>query len=162
MVILVIFLTRGYQAVVETLLAHGANVNQQNSRGATPLHEAICSNRAETIPTLIAAAADLNAINREGLTPLELAHTLSGTTIYILGQAPMPFNQSIITLLDDYNLRIQESRARAHNAAEILAQATHPRLGENSPLALLGQFLLQDISVLTKEAEERAARQPRQ
>jgi hypothetical protein len=70
-------------AIVQDLLARGANVRAKNRRGAEPLHAAAAgipgshtwnpSAQAATIACLIEAGADPNAINMDGVTPLHVA-----------------------------------------------------------------------------------------
>jgi ankyrin repeat protein len=58
-------------ALVETLLAAGADVNDPNDRGWTPLHQAAYSNQATIATTLIQKGADLDAeAHGSGGTPL--------------------------------------------------------------------------------------------
>ena len=58
-------------ALVETLLAAGADVNDPNDRGSTPLHQAAYSNQCELAASLIQRGADLEAeAHGSGGTPL--------------------------------------------------------------------------------------------
>ncbi|HLK69486.1 MAG TPA: ankyrin repeat domain-containing protein [Bryobacteraceae bacterium] len=58
-------------ATVETLLAAGADVNDPNDRGSTPLHQAAYSNQGAIAATLIQSGADLDAeAHGAGGTPL--------------------------------------------------------------------------------------------
>lgn len=61
-------------ALVETLIASGADVNEQNDRGATPLHQAAYSNQPAVAAVLIQAGADLDLeAHGSGGTPLIFA-----------------------------------------------------------------------------------------
>ena len=70
-------------AIVQELIASGANVRAKNRRGAEPLHAAAAgmpgshtwnpSAQAATVACLIEAGADPNAINMDGVTPLHVA-----------------------------------------------------------------------------------------
>ena len=58
-------------AAVEMLLARGADVNEANDRGWTPLHQAAGSNQCAIVERLIACGADLEAeAHGSGGTPL--------------------------------------------------------------------------------------------
>ncbi len=58
---------------VQLLLSKGANVNEKNRMGWTPLHTAIQNRRQALIEPLIAKGADINATNNRGQTPLMAA-----------------------------------------------------------------------------------------
>ena len=61
-------------SVVETLLAAGAEVNEGNDRGSTPLHQAAYSNQSEIAAALIERGADLDLeAHGSGGTPLIFA-----------------------------------------------------------------------------------------
>jgi ankyrin repeat protein len=61
----------GSASLVETLLASGADVNDANDRGWTPLHQAAYSNQCEIAAALIGHGADLDAeAHGSGGTPL--------------------------------------------------------------------------------------------
>ena len=61
-------------AVVEALLAAGADVNDSNNRGSTPLHQAAYSNQCDIAAALIHSGADLDAeAHGSGGTPLIFA-----------------------------------------------------------------------------------------
>lgn len=65
---------RGHTAVVDALLAAGAEVNLADpDQGWTPLMYAAYDDRADIAQRLIAAGADLNARDPQGRTPLILA-----------------------------------------------------------------------------------------
>ncbi|MFB0553289.1 MAG: ankyrin repeat domain-containing protein [Phycisphaerae bacterium] len=58
---------------VQLLLSKGADVNEKNRMGWTPLHTAIQNRRQALIEPLIAKGADINATNNRGQTPLMAA-----------------------------------------------------------------------------------------
>jgi hypothetical protein len=58
---------------VQLLLSRGANVNEKNRMGWTPLHTAIRNRRLALIEPLIAKGADINAADNRGQTPLMAA-----------------------------------------------------------------------------------------
>ena len=67
----------------------------------------------------------------------------------------------MVALLTDYQQRIQDAQQRAPVIAFNLAMGTHPRLGNESPVAMLTQKLLRSIIEFSKDAEIHMARQPR-
>ncbi len=58
---------------VQLLLSRGANVNEKNRMGWTPLHTAIRNRRLALIEPLLAKGADINATDNRGQTPLMAA-----------------------------------------------------------------------------------------
>jgi len=65
---------KGFQAVIEVLLASHALVNAQNSHdGTTPLFSAVASGRVKIIQMLLAAGADANVKDNKGRTILNYA-----------------------------------------------------------------------------------------
>jgi hypothetical protein len=58
---------------VQLLLSKGANVNEKNRMGWTPLHTAIRNRRLALIEPLLAKGADINATDNRGQTPLMAA-----------------------------------------------------------------------------------------
>ena len=193
---------------IEEFLANGADVNQQDIFGDTPLHGAARNDHVDAIRMLIKSDADIHSQNIVGMTALHCA-AMNGRTdairmlielgarvnqqdhrgrpalywaakgghenaISVLIEAGADINERIVwdaaifckeyivVFLDDYNQRIDQARQRVPVIADILAQATHHRLGADSPLALLPQELMRHITHLVAEAEEVDARRPRQ
>ena len=61
----------GRPNVLNILAARGANINERNEIGETPLHLATKNNRLESVKMLVNLGADLNAqIDKVGHTPL--------------------------------------------------------------------------------------------
>jgi len=58
---------------VQLLISKGADVNEKNRMGWTPLHTAIRNRRLALIEPLIAKGADINAADNRGQTPLMAA-----------------------------------------------------------------------------------------
>ncbi len=64
---------KGYTDGVQLLIKAGADLNQGNDNGATPLYMASQNGRAEAVEILIQAGADLNQGTDDGATPLYIA-----------------------------------------------------------------------------------------
>jgi len=64
---------RGDAALIEELIASGANVNAASRRGYTPLHRAAQNGNTEAVALLLKKGANAEAATIEGLTPLEMA-----------------------------------------------------------------------------------------
>ena len=60
----------GHNGAAELLLANGANVNAEDSRGDTPLHLAASAGCTNVAALLLANHADVNAMNDNGKAPL--------------------------------------------------------------------------------------------
>ncbi|XP_059328817.1 ankyrin repeat domain-containing protein 54 isoform X2 [Ammospiza nelsoni] len=59
--------------LIQLLLDHGADPNQRDGLGNTPLHLAACTNHVPVITTLLRGGARVDALDRAGRTPLHLA-----------------------------------------------------------------------------------------
>jgi ankyrin repeat protein len=62
-----------HRAIVDLLLAAGADVNARQEGGWVPLHEAAQDGDATMIASFLTRGADVNARNDAGLTPLAIA-----------------------------------------------------------------------------------------
>ena len=143
-------------AIVRALISAGANVNQQTingfMEGSTPLHNASYNGHLAAVQGLIGAGAALGARNKDGQTPLQLAQ--AGGHKYVVS-----YQQRIRTIQ-------QKAPQKARDIAQTLVLATHERLGNGSPLSLLSQDillreLLPAIAHLAVDAEMTDACQPR-
>lgn len=61
--------------MVELLLHYGANPNQRDCRGNTPLHLAAVSNQISIVTLLLNAGSDVLSLDQCGYSPLQLAET---------------------------------------------------------------------------------------
>lgn len=71
----------GHRALVERLLARGADPDARDRFGCTPLHLAAELGREETVRVLLDAGADVHARSRNGKTALHLAAQRRAETI---------------------------------------------------------------------------------
>jgi ankyrin repeat protein len=94
--------------------------------GITPLYLTIIGGRADVAQQLITAGADPSIVARDGNYPLSITIARGHDEM-----ANMVFDA-------------MENRRRV--VARVLADATHPRLGAGSPVALLSQHLMADIA----------------
>lgn len=82
------------------LLAHGANVNNQNTEFSTPLHHAAAQDRADMVKLLLDEGADIEARDHWGLTPIALAAMYSAaSTIHVLHSSGASLPQSDVQVL---------------------------------------------------------------
>ncbi len=63
----------GHISLLEKLAKEGADINQIDDKGNTPLHMATLSNQKEFALAIIAKGAKLNVENKDGETPLDIA-----------------------------------------------------------------------------------------
>lgn len=63
----------GWGDVINTLVRHGASVNNSESDGMTPLHYACICSSTELVNTLLEKSARVNVRNSKGETPLHFA-----------------------------------------------------------------------------------------
>jgi len=70
--------------VAAVLVAHGADVHAKDKAGCTPLHILASFHVDKTIEFLIGVGANVNARNEKGQTPLHVAGRCSATRVYEL------------------------------------------------------------------------------
>jgi ankyrin repeat protein len=116
----------GHTGVVQVLIAARADVNAQGLSGRTPLHWAAHYGRADVAQQLITAGADPSIVARDGNYPLSIAIARG--------------HDEIANMVFDAMEEIRTRRMR--EIASALASATQPRLGADSPAALLSQDLM--------------------
>lgn len=58
---------------LERVLSEGADIDERDKEGNTPLHYCVEHGMSETAKALVAAGADVNALTEDGMTPLHLA-----------------------------------------------------------------------------------------
>lgn len=64
---------RGYTEMVQLLLEHGADPNQRDCIGNTPLHLAAVTSKISVVTLLLKAGTDVLALDKYGYNPLQLA-----------------------------------------------------------------------------------------
>ncbi|NET90538.1 MAG: hypothetical protein F6K45_20995 [Kamptonema sp. SIO1D9] len=64
---------RGYQDIAKMLILHGANLNNVDDYGETPLHKASVKGHLDLVELLIANGAKIDAKAQDGCTPLYLS-----------------------------------------------------------------------------------------
>lgn len=69
---------RGDIAVMEDLLARGAEMDLADQDGQTALHQAVIGGRAESVAFLLEHKASVNLVDHEGFSPLMYAASRSG------------------------------------------------------------------------------------
>ena len=69
----------GKIALIRRELSNGANVNEKNEDGYTPLHLAVKSGHKRIVELLIAKGADVNAKDTRGATSLDYSTELNET-----------------------------------------------------------------------------------
>jgi FOG: Ankyrin repeat len=172
--------------IARMLLDSGALINQQTNAGFTPLHWAARNERADIVRILFDAVPvneRLTIVNHQdtfGETPLHVAALLGRTDIARIfiaegarldakdkkGQTPSQTardnnNPEIADLIKSAQHRIANARQQTQNMALAMAQAFHPRLGAESPVAqFMPQDLLREVMTLVWQANEQEARQP--
>ena len=62
-------------SAAKLLLDRGADPNQQDVIGNTPLHLAACNNNIKMVNLLLKSGADVNAHDKSGRNPLQLAQS---------------------------------------------------------------------------------------
>jgi ankyrin repeat protein len=65
--------TEGHKEIAELLIVEGANVNEKDKFGFTPLHDAAHEGHRKVAELLIAEGADVNLMNKDGAAPLHIA-----------------------------------------------------------------------------------------
>ena len=85
----------GHIDIVNALLSAGANKDQANERGWTPLNTAAYKGHIECVKSLLAAGANKDQANIHGHTPLDTAAEKGHTEIVAVLEAAAAESQSI-------------------------------------------------------------------
>lgn len=127
----------GYEVrkhLIEPLLNAGADTNCQSLKGNTPLHKA-AKYCPEAVSILLEHMADPSIRNRKGFTPLDRIKIWE--KIGLEGAA-----EAVQKMSACWDWQRENERA----IAGILAMAQHARLGDKSPMSLLSQDVLAEIT----------------
>jgi|GEM_PF-2061432 len=121
--------------VVDYLLQAGADVNQYNKNGQTPLYYAVNENAIDVIPQLLAAKADVNKQNKQ----------INNKTIDSFGfgtplrQAIINFKMEIISMLLAAGADVDQADKFGETLLHIL---TAMRPGDSNNLVIIAQELV--------------------
>ena len=158
----------GNIATIQALIAAGADIDLQNVYGNTPLIIALKLHQDKTADLLVDYQLRIHPAKQKApQRTREIAHTLALATQARLGtDSPLALLSNDILLQEiipsiiksavdaEVQKAVHEaSQPRTPMIASALASATHDRLGAESPMALLPQNLLRDITQLTRTAE---------
>ena len=124
------------QEIADFLIERGADVDITDSTRQTPLHYAIDTNQPYIVSKLLEARANVNICNIFGESPAVVHRP----------QSKQP--KEALEILAKFPQRLTEN---THSVALTLAMSTHERLGSESPMNLLPQFLLHSISKIVKK-----------
>ena len=105
---------RGINELVSALIDAGANVNNGDRRGTTPLIRACERGDSDLVSTLLKAGADVNQGDRYGTTPLDKAKTPKiASILYDTGRVRVT-HQKKIHVTGRKKTRVPESKMKTH------------------------------------------------
>ena len=162
------YAVHGNITLIQLLVLAGANIELCDNKGSTPLMEAMMFNKIATVDLLIDYQHRIAVARKERAK--EKLLTLAMAIHERLGEnsPAAQLDQYVLQLLFPYIVQLttaaefQEAlQPRAQVIAHTLAMANHERLGAHSPLAMLPQELLRNISQLAVRAEDESRHQPK-
>lgn len=71
---------KGQMKMVQNLITHGVDINQQHTDGYTPLHRAVLNGHTDTVKALLNAEVPVDQPTADGKIAMELAETLDMAT----------------------------------------------------------------------------------
>ena len=165
----------GHETSVLRLIKAGAYIDQQDcEEGLSALHMAAYRGHEQVVLRLIEEGAYINQPDHEHWTPwhwaMRFGHeavasrfeaAIASSLIKTNRTSDSTYYGEAASYINNYIKRIEQARQRVPVIAHRLASATHPRLGAESPLALLPQDLLHYITHLVAQAEAMDACRPR-
>ena len=144
---------QGYTQIALLLMAHGADVNEAEATGVTPLMFAAWNGRPETVQASIDSGAEIDAQSRSGTTALMLSITgckIESTRVLINNGASLHLRDTrgntALCFAKDYNdpktVRLMEDAPEIQRriAAEAHAAAEAPILAHNFAVKRQGQL----------------------
>jgi hypothetical protein len=137
-------------ATIKMLLDAGSNVNCQDLRGDTPLHQGVrYTYNQRAIRMLLDYKTDPSIRNFEGRQALDIVKSFI-SYCFASEERKIQARQEEMAML---SAALQSQRQNEQALACTLSMATHERLGSQSPLSLLPQQLLAEIAHKTAVAE---------
>ena len=110
--VLSLAITYGRQALIEKLLAQGADVNAPDDKGSTPLQYAVLHNQRDILLTLLDHRADVSHANSAGDTALHIAiaqaNVVNAQLLLDRGANPNAANKAGHTPLDSLGDRAED------------------------------------------------------
>lgn len=103
--------------LIRSLIEKGADPNERDCDGLTPLHWSVMMGGLESIAMLVAAGADPNAVDENGATPLHFSVVgASREIVVVLFDARSDINARD----DEGNTSLHRAAAQSHEAIRIL------------------------------------------
>jgi len=143
----------GKQEVVEFLVAAGADVNKEDKQGDTPLQLAVKGLQANV--DILSACGGVDQLSSH--IPFVEDDKYEAVMTYLLDHGATREN---IAKNTSYSLAVMERafvqhacHQRIRQLAFILAMGTHARLGGESPLSMMSQYMLAEMSLLAQQSE---------
>lgn len=155
------------QAIIPLLLGAKANINMPDNFGWTPLHEAVISKNRELVQFLIDSGAHVDTCDNDGRAPLHIAFIGNDietvrilinanvtVTMQDINKAKATQDPKMLELLCNYYQSIEQAQKKTRKSMLMMAQALHIRLGDKSPVALVGTDILEAIGHSVLQAEK--------
>jgi ankyrin repeat protein len=116
----------GHETCVRALIKQGANINEVNISGKTPLHLAIEYNRYDLARTLLENGADVSAKDGNDNTPLDVALTTQNIVLYLYPNSTVEKDRAhLVALLIDNGAEVPtgyENNQAIKDAQELVAE----------------------------------------
>ncbi len=106
----------GHTEAVKLLVAAGANIDAENTKGQTLLHRAAWSGDTKVVKLLLAARANVDAVDNEGWTPLHGAAERGHT--------------EVVKLLLNAGAKISVSNTEGRTALDLARERGHTEIAD--------------------------------